>query len=65
MLGVQSDLLRVKCSNIDFFVIGVIKVQAIYQYQSRYHYTTKSLQPVPNGFEIDFGRKVLLAGYAE
>lgn len=64
-LGVQRDLLRVKCSNTDFFLIGVIKVQAIHQYQSRYQYTTKSLQLVSNGFEIDFVRKVLPAGENE
>lgn len=60
-LGVQRDLLRVKFSNIDFFVIDVIKVQAIHQYLRRYHYTTKSLQLVLNGFEIYFGCKVLPA----
>jgi len=64
-LGVQRDLIRVKCSNIDFFVIGVIKAQEIHQYQSLYHYTTKSLQLVLNGFEIDFVRKVLPAGENE
>ncbi len=43
----------------DYCVIGEIDVQALRQFQSSHRSPAK---PVPDGFEIDFGRKVLSAG---
>lgn len=64
-IGVKRDLLRDKCKNIHFYVNRVIDVQAINQRLSRYYSPAKSLQLMPDGFEIDFGRKVLPAGEKE
>lgn len=61
----QRDLLRVKGGITDYCVIGEIDVQALRQFQSSYRSPVKPFKPVPDGFEIDFGRKVLPAGEKE
>lgn len=61
----QRDLLRVKGGITDYCVIGEIDVQALCQFQSSYRSPAKSFKPVPDGFEIDFCRKVLPAGEKE
>lgn len=58
----QRDLLRVKGGVTDYCVIGEIDVQALRQFQSSHRSPTKPFKPVPDGFEIAFGRKVLPAG---
>lgn len=58
----QRDLLRVKGGITDYCVIGEIDVQALRQFQSSHRSPAKPFKPVPDGFEIDFGRKVLPAG---
>ncbi len=58
----QRDLLRVKGGVTDYCVIGEIDVQALRQFQSSHRSPAKPFKPVPDGFEIDFGRKVLPAG---
>lgn len=61
----QRDLLRVKGGITDYCVIGEIDVQALRQFQSSHRSPDKPFKPVPDGFEIDFGRKVLPAGEKE
>lgn len=58
----QRDLLRVKGGVTDYCVIGEIDVHALRQFQSSHRSPTKPFKPVPDGFEIAFGRKVLPAG---
>lgn len=58
----QRDLLRVKGGVTDYCVIGEIDVQALRQFQSSHRSPAKPFKPVPDGFEIAFGRKVLPAG---
>ncbi len=58
----QRDLLRDKGGITDYCVIGEIDVQALRQLQSSHRSPAK---PVPDGFEIDFGRKALPAGEKE
>lgn len=58
----QRDLLRVNGGIADYCVIGEIDVQARRPLQSSHRATAKPFKPVPDGFEIDFGSKVLLAG---
>jgi hypothetical protein len=58
----QRDLLRVKGGITDYCVIGEIDVQALRQFQSSHRSPVKPFKPVPDGFEIDFGRRVLPAG---
>lgn len=61
----QRDLLRVKGGITDYCVIGEIDVQALRQFQSSHRSPGKPFKPVPDGFEIEFGRKVLPAGEKE
>lgn len=61
----QRDLLRVKGGITDYCVIGEIDVQALRQFQSSHRSPAKPFKPVPDGFEIDFGRKALPAGEKE
>lgn len=56
------DVLRLKGGMIDYCVIGAIDVQALCQFQSSHRSPAKPFKPVPNGFEMDFCRKVLPAG---
>lgn len=58
----QHDLPRVKGGITDYCVIGEIDVQALRQLQSSHCSPANPFKPVPDGFEIDFGRKVLPAG---
>lgn len=58
----QRDLLRVKGGISDYCVIGEIDVQALRAFQSSQRSPAKPFKPVPDGFEIDFGRKVLPGG---
>jgi hypothetical protein len=58
----QRDLLRVKGGITDYCVIGEIDVQSLRQFQSSYRSPVNPFKPVPDGFEIDFVRKVLPAG---
>jgi hypothetical protein len=46
-------------------VIGEIDVQSLRQFQSSHRSPPKPFKPVPDGFEIDFGRRVLPAGEME
>ncbi len=55
----QRDLLRVKGGVTDYCVIGEIDVQALREFQSSHRSPSKPFKPVPDGFEIAFGRKVL------
>lgn len=57
----QRDLLRVKGGITDYCVIGEIDVQALRQFQSSLRSPARPFKPVPDGFEIEFGRKVLPA----
>lgn len=59
------DVLRVKGGVTDYCVIGEIDVQALRQFQSSHRSPAQPFKPVPDGFEIDFGRKVLPAGEKE
>lgn len=61
----QRDLLRVKGGITDYCVIGEIGVQALRVFQSSHRSPAKPFKPVLDGFEIDFGRKVLPAGEKE
>jgi hypothetical protein len=58
----QRDVLRVKGGVTDYCVIGEIDVQALRQFQSSFRSPTKPFKPVPDGFEIDFSRRVLPNG---
>lgn len=58
----DRDVLRVKGGVTDYCVIGEIDVQALRQFQSSHRSPAKPFKPVPDGFEIDFGRKALPAG---
>ncbi len=58
----QRDLLRVKGGIADYCVIGEIDVQALRQFHSSYHAAANPFKPVPDEFEICFGRDVLPAG---
>ncbi len=57
----KRDVLRVKGGVTDYCVIGEIDVQALRQFQSSYRSPDKPFKPVPDGFEISYGRKVLPA----
>lgn len=61
----KRDVLRVKGGVTDYCVIGEIDVQVLRQFQSSYRSPGKPFKPVPDGFEIDIGRKVLPEGEAE
>jgi len=58
----QHDVLFVKGGLTNYCVIGEIDIQALRQFQSSYR---SPFKPVPDGFELDFGRKVFPAGEAE
>ncbi|HHN1668519.1 TPA: hypothetical protein ACRNXW_005472, partial [Pseudomonas aeruginosa] len=61
----KRDVLRVKGGITDYCVIGEIDVQALRQFQSSYRSPSTLFKPVPDGFEINFDRKVLPIGGAE
>lgn len=60
----ERDVL-VKGGVTDYCAIGEIDVQMLRQFQNSYRSPAKPFKPVPDGFEIDFGRKVLPAGEKE
>lgn len=57
--------MRINHDITDYCVIGEIDVQALRQFQSSHRSPAKPFKPVPDGFEIDFSRKVLPAGEKE
>ena len=57
--------MRVNHNLIENCLIGEIDVQALRQFQSSHRSPAKPFKPVPDGFEIDFGRKALPAGEKE
>lgn len=61
----KRDVLRVKGGVTDYCVIGEIDVQTLRQFQSSYRSPDKPFKPVPDGYEIEYGRKVLPAGETE
>jgi hypothetical protein len=61
----RRDLLRVKGIITNKRVIGEIDVQAATGLQSGHRSPAKPFKPVSDGFEIDFGRKLLPAGGKE
>lgn len=61
----KRDVLRVKGGVTDYCVIGEIDVRALRQFQSSHRSPRKPFKPVPDGFKMDVGRKVLVAGEAE
>ena len=65
MGGWKHEVLRVKGGVTDYRVIGEIDVQALRQFQSSHRSPGKPFKPVPDGFEIDIGRKGLPAGETE
>lgn len=69
--GRQRDLLRVKGGIADYCMVGEMDVQALRRFPSSYRSPAKPFKPfkpfkpVLDGFEVDFGRKVLPAGEKE
>lgn len=61
----KRDALSIKGGVTDYCVIGEIDVQALRQFQGSHRSPGKPFKPVPDGFEIDIGRKVLLTGETE
>lgn len=55
----QRDLLRVKGGITDYCVIGEIDVHALRAFQSSHRSPARPFKPVPDGFEIEFARRVL------
>ncbi|WP_174524562.1 hypothetical protein [Thauera butanivorans] len=49
----------------DYCMTGEIYVQPLRQFESSHCSPAKPFKPVPDGFEIDFGRKALPAGENE
>ena len=54
--------MRMNHGNSDYCVIGEIQVQALRRFQSNHSSASKPYKPLPDGLEIDFGRRVLPAG---
>lgn len=61
----QHDLLWLKGGITDCRVIGEIDVQALHQSQGSHRSSASPCKLVRDGFEIDFGRQILLAGEKE
>ena len=59
------DVLRVKGGVTDYCVIGEIDVRALRQFQSSYRSPSKPFKPVPDGFEMEYGRRILPVGGGE
>lgn len=49
----------------DYCMTAEIDVQALRRLQSSHRSASKPFKPVPDGFEIDYGRKVLAVGDTE
>lgn len=58
----QRDLLRVKGGITDYYVIGEIDVHALRRFQSSHRSPSGSFKPVPDGFDMNFDRKMLPLG---
>lgn len=63
--GWRRDLLQVKSGITDYCLVGEIDVQALRRFQSSHCSPAKPFKSVPDGFEIDFRRKVFPAGEKE
>lgn len=61
----KRDILRVKGGINDYCVIGEIDAQALRRFQSNFRSPDGPFKPVPDGFEIEGGRRVLPAGGKE
>ena len=61
----QRDRLRVKVGITEYCVLGEIDVQALRQFQCSRCSRSGPFRSMPDGFEIEFGRKVLPAGETE
>lgn len=61
----KRDAMSIEGGITDYCALGEIDVQALRQFQSSHRSPGKPFKPVPDGFEIDFGRKVLPAGEPE
>lgn len=59
---IQLKMLRVKGGISDYCLNRSIDVEALRQFQSSQRSPAMPFNPVPHGFEIDFGRKVFTAG---
>ena len=58
----KRDMLRVKGGIYDYSVTGRIDIQALRQFQSSYRSPEQPFKPVPDGFVISHGRKMLPVG---
>ncbi len=58
----KRDIVRIKGGIDDYFVVGVIDVHALRAFQSAYRSPDKPFKPVPDGFKISHGRKILPRG---
>lgn len=58
----QRDILRVKGGLTDYFVTGVIEIDALRRFQSSRRSPSAPYKPVPDGFTVAFGRKLLPTG---
>lgn len=63
--GWKRDALIIQSGITNNCVIGEIDVQVLRQLPGGHCSPGKPFKPVPDGFEIDFGRKVLPAGEKE
>lgn len=54
--------MRASDSVTDRCIADEINAQALRRFQSSHRSPDKPFKPVPDGFEIDFGRKALPAG---
>jgi hypothetical protein len=61
----RRDLLRVKGGLDDYCVTGKIDIHGLRQFQSSHRSPPAPFKPVPDGFVISHGRKVLPAGGIE
>lgn len=59
------DMLLVLGAVTDYCVIDEIGMQSLRQFQCSYSTSAKPFKPGLDGFEIDFGRKVLQLGETE
>jgi len=55
----QRDILRVKGGQSDYFVTGVIEIDALRRFQSSFRSPSTPYKPVPDGYEIAFDRRLL------
>lgn len=58
----QLDLRRVKGVITEYCVMGEIDAQTLRRFQSSHRPLAKPCTPVPDGVEINFGRRVLPLG---